>query len=202
MKSEYQRALGLTDAAAWIYIDLVDAAVDESDAYTEMRGWVNETLSKRAGSVSQLAEELADRGKSSTDPAFGGDLFLADDLRKRTTQMVAKFAEMDAARSVRANVIPELEKALFLHGYKPKIKGFKQKALIDTVNYAIGLIPVVGPFVGLKDLVLNLGTLRQQDAKAAQRHNKGLENYCRALEFWCMTATETIRRMNAAAASY
>ena len=53
--------------------------------------------------------------------AFGGDLFLADDLRRRTTQMAANFAEMDAARSVRANVIPELEKALFLHGYKPKI---------------------------------------------------------------------------------
>jgi hypothetical protein len=198
MKEKYQRALDITNAAVETYTRLVEAADNESAAYHDQTDRLVQSIATRRQELADRAATLQARleqGAPEDDTTLTSDktYILVGVMTEQARS--DRFAIMDALRRKRVAAVPELEKALFKSILAPDASEFSREVAINAIEFAIGLVPVIGPAYDLGKRVLDLSDYERSKGKIADEHVMYLDAYCHAAERWCVAAETTIKRL-------
>lgn len=188
-KADYEWAIELTDKALAASQELDAAIAREATAHD---AWIAERTEiyrrREERQRGTEAEPKSSKGKSSKSAGN-------DEPRRFAEDMTEDW------RQERLDLVPRLQRELLERALRPETD-VQQEALIEGVKLVVTNTPVAGPFLDLADTVNELAKRVENDAEAAARHSKYVDDYCTALEFWCSAADATTERIDKWADTY
>lgn len=196
LRDLHQSAIDMTNEAATVFVELVDAFGKEAGKYEE---WLEQGLQSTVAEADEAVAKLdalaaqirshADAVQLESEQAFWM-------VKARTLEARMLGFETDALRrAARVASIEALNTALFGTILGPDRKDFSLQAVKSAISFGIGVVPVVGPAV---TGVAKLGELALRHpirAKSADAHVRYLEEFIVALKGWILEAERAIRQL-------
>jgi hypothetical protein len=194
----YAHAINLTEESLWILSNLIEcgnAKFDEDKQLIDNR--LNQQSQKLKEIESQLKEAQRELETKTDD--------LSRSLAILKIKMLRTSLDLDVSdintelfsieSSIRLKVVPRLGEQFFDNIVAPDEQSFKLEAVVDGINFAIGLVPFLGNMYSGLLAIYGITTKRKKTRKTADKHLVYLEEYCHALKIWGVAAQSAIRAL-------
>jgi hypothetical protein len=199
LQNLHRAAIDQTHAAAKVFLELDEAAADDSARYNE---WANEYSARTSADTRALVDEseklsrrLEANPKLVDEPRFQLD---KSSFMMRTSFMEAHIYNFELVLLQRAKEIDELRRSttiLFDQILSPERGKFSIEAIKSAFGFGVGMVPVVGPVADALIRIHDLAMRNRIRAGQADAHLKYLTDYYAALCLWIENAQALIQRL-------
>ncbi|MGH8654560.1 MAG: hypothetical protein ACREYE_21385 [Gammaproteobacteria bacterium] len=198
LRNYYAHAINLTEESLCLLADLVERGMEK---FEEDKRLVDQRLAGQSGKLEQIAKQLEE---AKQDLATKTD-DLSRSIATLKLKMLRTSLTLDVSgintellmigSSIRLNVVPGLTEQLFNNILCPDETYFQLEAVIEGINFVIGLVPFLGNVYSGLLAINGITTNRKRIRKAADKHVVYLEAYCHALKIWIVAAQSAIRSL-------
>lgn len=196
LKAKYNRAIDLTDEAAKTYIRLVEAAEQESKAYSGYTDKETKSINTYRKQLIERADKLAaqirqdknvEDQKQEIDKIVRGER----DLNVRAEHL----AQLDDLRGKRVARSRERGTALLEKVFKPDESEFRKSVAIKAIEFGIGAIPIAGMVCDGGKKIYEAIEHDKHKIITANEVLTYLDDYCETVETWLVAAEADIKML-------